>query len=49
MFFEIHLIHLSDQDHNNDWQMAGQKQQIDIKFSLAESDSDLRISRAECS
>ena len=47
MFFN--LIHLSDEDHNNDWQMAGQKQQIDVKFSLTESDSDLRICRAECS
>ena len=47
MFF--HLIHLSDQDHNSDWQTVGQKQQIDVKFSLPESDSDLRICRAECS
>ena len=36
-------------DHNNDWQMAGQKQQIDVKFSLPESDSDMRICRAEWS
>ena len=44
-----HFIHLSDQDHNSDWQVAGQKQQIDLKFSLPESDSDLRICCAECS
>jgi len=44
-----HLIHLSDQDHNSDWQVADEKQQIDLKFSLPESDSDLRICYAECS
>ena len=38
-----HFLHLSDQDHNSDWQVAGQKQQIDLKFSLPESDSVLRI------
>ena len=44
-----HLIHLSDQDHRGDWQVAGQKQQIDLKFSVPESDSDLRMCCAECS
>ena len=38
-----HFLHLSDQDHNSDWQVAGQKQQIGLKFSLPESDSVLRI------
>ena len=44
-----HLIHLSDQDHNSEWQVADQKQQIDGRFSLPESDSDLRICCAEWS
>ena len=26
-----HLIHRSDQDHRGDWQVEGQKQQIDFK------------------
>ena len=43
------LNHLSDKDHNSDWQVVDQKQQIDLKVSLPESDSDLRICCAECS
>ena len=38
-----HFLHLPDQDHNSDWQVAGQKQQIDLKFSVSESVSVLRI------